>query len=277
MKIGVRLHDFGKSNPVDLAKKAKDMGFDGVQLVINKAFENQSGMAQTMDDELLTSFAKPFFDQNLDVALLGSYFNPVHSDKKKVNDFVLKFKDHLRFAHIFNCPFVGTETGSFNDDSWTYNPLNRTEDAYNEVKTIFSDILKVAFQNKTYMAVEGAYGHCMYCPKQLRRLYDDINNGYLKIIVDVYNYLSIDNYQNHVDILKECLELFPNEIVIFHLKDFIVEQGKLVQVGLGKGIMRWDIMLPLIEKSCPHAYLIFEGVKKEDMASSLEYVHSILK
>ena len=33
MKIGVRVHDFGKSTPENLAKQAKEMGFDCVQLV----------------------------------------------------------------------------------------------------------------------------------------------------------------------------------------------------------------------------------------------------
>ena len=277
MKIGVRLHDFGKSNASDLALKAHEVGFDGVQLVINKAFENQSGMKGTMSDELLESFAKPFKDYNLDVALLGSYFNPVHSNKQKVFDFSEKFKDHLRFAHIFNCSYVGSETGSYNDDSWTYNPLNRTEDAFLEVKRIFKDILEDAKTYNTYVALEGAYGHCMYNPKTLRRLFDEINNGYLKIIVDVYNYLSIDNYESHVDILKECLDLFKGEIVIFHLKDFKVEEGKLVQVGLGQGIMKWPDMIPLIKRSCPDAYLIFEGIKKEDMVSSLTYIKNLLK
>ncbi len=276
MKIGVRLHDFGKSNAEILAKQAKDMGFDGVQLVINKAFENQTGMAGTMSDEMLHAFAQPFFEQQLDVVMLGSYFNPVHSDKKKVRDFVDKFKDHLRFASIFHCSYVGTETGSYNDDSWTYNPRNRTDEAFQEVKTIFEEILQVAAKEKTCMAIEGAYGHCMYNPETLEKLFHQLDNGYLKIIVDVFNYLAMENYEQHVDILKECLKRFRENIVLFHLKDFRVEQGKLVQVGLGQGIMKWDVMLPLIKETCPSAYLVFEGVKKEDMASSLRYIHSII-
>ena len=39
MKIGVRVHDFGKSNAKFLARQAKEVGFDAVQFVINKAIE----------------------------------------------------------------------------------------------------------------------------------------------------------------------------------------------------------------------------------------------
>lgn len=277
MKIGVRVHDFGKSNAKTLAKQAREIGFDGVQLVINKALEGESGLKGTISEEKIKNIKESFDEENVKIMMLGSYFNPVHSDKTKVQTFIDKFKDHLSFALKLDCHYVGSETGSFNDDKWTYNPLNRTENAYQEVKTIFKDILETAKKEKVNVALEGAYGHCMYEPKVLKRLFDEINNGYLSIIVDIYNYLYIGNYQNHVEILKECLELFKKNIVIIHVKDFIVENDKLTQVAIGKGIMRWDIMLPLIHSVCPDAYLVFEGSKKEDMRESFMFIKNILK
>ena len=276
MKLGVRLHDFGKSNAEELAIKASEVGFDGVQFVINKAIVGESGLKGTLSKEKLESMATSFENNNLNVMMLGSYFNPVHSDKNKVFTFVEKFKDHLQFANIFNCKYVGSETGSFNDDSWTYNPLNRTEEAFQEVKRIFKDILLVAKEANCHVALEGAYGHCMFEPKALKRLFDEIDNGYLDIIVDVYNYLYIGNYEDRFNILKECLELFKDKIKVFHIKDFIVQDDKLVQVGIGKGIMGWDKMLPLIYETCPNAYLVFEGVKKEDMESSYQYFRPLM-
>lgn len=277
MKIGVRVHDFGESNAETLARQAKEVGFDGVQLVINKAIEGESGLKGTLTPEKIEQFASPFKKENIQVMMLGSYFNPVHSDKEKVQIFVEKFKDHLTFAKCFDCKYVGSETGSYNDDKWTYHPLNREEEAFQEVKRIFKDILEVAKKENTNVALEGAYGHCMFEPKRLKRLYDEINNGYLSIIVDVYNYLYIGNYQEHVAILKECLELFKDQIVIFHIKDFIVSEDKLTQVAIGKGLMDWKTMLPMIYKACPNAYLIFEGSKKEDMQESLDYFKKLLK
>ena len=265
MKIGVRLHDFGKSDAETLANQAKEIGFDGVQLVINKAIEGETGLKDSLSEEKIQKMSSAFKKQNLDVFMLGSYFNPVHSDKEKVKTLVDKFKYHLSIAKYFSCKYVGSETGSYNDDKWTYNPLNRTEEAFQEVKNIFQDILNFAKKEKTNVALEGAYGHCMFEPERLKRLYDEIDNGYLSIIVDVYNYLYIGNYQDHVEILEKCLNLFKDKIVIFHIKDFVVKDNKLEQVAIGKGLMKWDIMLEKIYKVCPNAYLIFEGSKKEDM------------
>ena len=177
MKIGVRVHDFGKSNAETLAQEAKKVGFDGVQLVLNKAIEGESGLAGTLSKEKANYYYEAFKKEGLDIAMLGAYFNPVHSNKELVEKNIAKFKEHLKFENDFHAGYVGSETGSFNDDKWTYNPLNRTEDAFQEVKRIFKDLANTAEASNAKMAIEGAYGHCMFEPKALKRLVDEINSN----------------------------------------------------------------------------------------------------
>ncbi len=275
MKVSYRAHDYGKASAEELAKRIAKHPFTGVQLVLNKAIEGETGLAGTLSKEKCESIKKAFNDNGLEITMMGAYFNPVHSDKDKVKQLSEKFIDHLNHVKYFDCKYVGTETGSFNDDKWTYNPLNRTEDAYQEVVRIFKPLVECAKKNDVYMAIEGAYGHCMYSPEQLKRLFDELNNGHVKIIIDIYNYLDYSNYQEQIDIFNRAIKLFKDDVVIFHLKDFIVddENKKLVQVGLGQGIMRWDLYFPIIKKECPNATLVFEGVKPEDIDSSFEVVN----
>ena len=274
MKIGVRVHDFGKSKAETLAQEAKKVGFDGVQLVLNKAIEGESGLAGTLSKEKANYYYEAFKREGLDIAMLGAYFNPVHSNKELVEKNIAKFKEHLKFENDFHAGYVGSETGSFNDDKWTYNPLNRTEDAFQEVKRIFKDLANTAEASNAKMAIEGAYGHCMFEPKALKRLVDEINSNSVYYIVDIYNYLSIDNYKNYKEIFEECLELFKGRIVIFHLKDFIIQDGALKQTCIGKGIIDYDYLIKKIKENAPDAYLIFEGSKPEDMEYSFKFVKS---
>ena len=277
MKIGVRVHDFGKSNAETLAKQAKAVGFDGVQFVINKAIEGETGKAGTLNDEKVKAFADAFHNEGLDIVMLGAYFNPVHSNKQLVCDNIAKFKEHLAYENKFGARFVGTETGSFNDDKWTYNPLNRTEEAYQEVLRIFKDLAKTAEDNNANMAIEGAFGHCMFEPKALYRLVSEINSNNVYYIVDIYNYLAISNYENYKEILEECFKLFKGRIVIFHLKDFVIEDGALKQCAIGKGLLDYDYLLKRMNEEAPDAYLIFEGSKPEDMEFSYNFVKSKLE
>ena len=274
MKIGVRVHDFGKSDPKTLALKAKQVGFDGVQLVLNKAIEGETGLPGTLNEEKVKSISSAFKDEGLEIFMLGAYFNPVHSKKDLVATNIAKFKEHLKYERDFGAYYVGSETGSFNDDKWTYNPLNRTEDAFLEVKRIFGDLASYAKDVDAKIALEGAFGHCMYNPKALKRLLDEIDNGTVFITVDLYNFLAFENYQNHKEIFEECLELFDVKIVIFHLKDFIIENDSLKQCCIGKGILDYDYIIKRIKETNPSAYLIFEGSKPEDMEFSYNFIKS---
>ena len=274
MKIGVRVHDFGKSDAETLAKKAKSVGFDGVQLVLNKAIEGETGLAGTLSKEKANYFYETFKKEGLDIAMLGAYFNPVHSNKELVSNMIAKFKEHLKYENDLHAGYVGSETGSFNDDKWTYNPLNRTEEAFQEVKRIFGDLAKTAEVNNAKIALEGAYGHCMFEPKALKRLVDEIGSDSIYYTVDIYNYLSIDNYENYKEIFEECLDLFKGRIVIFHLKDFIIQDGALKQCCIGKGLIDYDYLIGRIKATNPDAFLIFEGSKPEDMEFSFNFVKS---
>ncbi|MBR4609689.1 MAG: hypothetical protein IKO38_04490, partial [Erysipelotrichaceae bacterium] len=76
-------------------------------------------------------------------------------------------------------------------------------------------------------------------------------------------------------IFDECLERFGEKIRIFHLKDYNVIDGKLVQCGIGQGIMNWKYFIKRIKEETPDAVLIFEGVTGEDIKTSIEYIRRL--
>ncbi len=277
MKVCIRPHDIGKSLTADeIGCKVKEYGlFSGVQLAIAKAIKDQTGTPDTLTPDVIKMIRQGFNNNGIEIPILGAYFNPVHSNKQKVLDGQAKFADHLRKASQFGAKYVASETGSYNDEPWTYNPKNQTEQALKEVIDVFGPLADVAKESGSYVSVEGAWGHCMYSPEQMNRLIKTIDNGHVRTTVDIYNYLYIDNYEQRYDIFHKCLDLFGDKIVIFHIKDFIPQDGKLVEVGLGKGIMGWDKIIPEIKKELPESLLVFEGVK--DLNDSVDYFKKLLE
>lgn len=278
MKICVRGHDLGKSDEKTVARLAKELGFDGIQLAINKSIPGETAMPGELSDERIKEIADAIAKEGLETPLLGSYFNPVHSNKALVQKNMDKFKFHLKFSSVFGTKYVGSETGSYNDDKWTYNPNNRTEEAFQEVKAKFKELIDYAKEVNSNLAIEGADGHCMYCPQQLYRLLREIDNGHMFITVDIYNYLNEENYSKEYQhrIVDECIELFQDKIKIIHLKDFTMDEKPLLKVGLGEGLMDLEYIIHRFYHACSSAYLIFEGVPKEKMESSLRYIKMLL-
>ena len=278
MKIFVRAQDLGKKDELTLAKEIKALGFDGLQIAINKAIQGETAAYGELSEERAQEIAKAFLNEGLEIPLIGSYFNPIHSNKELVKKNILKFKMHLEYSHFFNTLYIGSETGSYNDDKWTYNPLNRTEEAYEIVKNTFGELAEYAKKVNSNLSIEGADGHCMYCPKALHRLLTDIDNGHVFITVDVYNYLNEEHYDKDYQhkIIDECIELFGDKIKNIHLKDFTMDESPLLKVGLGEGLMDLDYIVTRVKEEIPHANLIFEGVPKDKMESSIKYINSIL-
>ena len=60
------------------------------------------------------------------------------------------------------------------------------------------------------------------------------------------------------------------------LLDYI-EDEKIVQCGLGKGIIDFKFIVETVKKYAPNATLIFEGVMGDDIVSSKKLIDSLNK
>lgn len=268
IKIGVRGHDIAKTDPKTLSKEINKFGFEGVQLVIPKAISTEFDYDNPKKS--LEGFNTPIF-------MLGAYFNPVHPDQEQLDKGVNNFIKHLKIANEIGAPWVGTESGSLMGSPWGYMPENHTDETYNQLLPIFDNLLKIAKKHDTKIIIEGAWNHVLYDPKRVLQFVNHFNSDELVVTVDLYNFLNINNYKKQNEVFKEAVTLLKDKIRVIHLKDYIVKDNKLVQVGLGQGLMDYEYVIDVIKKELPNVYLIFEGVKLEDMESSYKYIHNLLK
>lgn len=277
MIIGIRAHDVGKDKADILFSKIKSLGFDYLQLVFKKALLDDENNPLDFNENNVLKIAKSLKDNNLNVAMLGAYFNPVHSNKELVNKNKMYFEKHLELAHLLNCEYVGTETGSYNDDKWTYNPKNRTISGYQETLSVFKELVRCAEKNNTTVLMEPAYGHVIYDVDTLKKAVKEINSSHLKVTIDIYNLLCFENYKNYKDIFISALSYFKSDIKIIHLKDFYPLEDSLKQCGIGKGIIDFDFIISMVKRYSPNAILVFEGVQGEDIYYGLEIISELVR
>ena len=277
MIVGIRAHDLVKGSIDRVLTQAAEYGFDAVQLVFKKALTDENGKNISFTEETKNQVKEALKRHNVKIAMLGAYFNPVHSNKELVRTNVEYFKEHLKYANELNCRYVGTETGSYNDDKWTYNPKNQTEEGYQDTMKIFQELVSVAKEYNSVILMEPAWGHVIYSVSHLKRAYDEINSEHLKVTIDIYNLIYLGNYTQYKEIFLEALEIFKDDVKIIHLKDFYVENEKIVQCGLGKGIIDFKFIIETVKKHSPNATLIFEGVMGDDIISSKKLIDSLNK
>lgn len=275
MKIAFRTHDLGVKGIDGLIERVNACKVDAVQLVAYKVIDEIPYRPHALNADNARALGERFKANGTPVSLIGAYFNPVHSNKQKVADCKAIFKDYLKYSALLGCDTVGSETGSFNDDKWTYNPLNRTEEALSTVIETFKELAVYAKSVGANIGMEGAAGHVCYKPSVLKKAVDAINCDNVKIIFDLYNYLDSSNYRNYMEILEEGLKLFSGKIIVFHMKDFVVEEGKVKQVVPGKGMFDYPAILSKIKAYDKDAVLVLEGTTGENIIPASEFIRSV--
>ncbi len=273
MKLFIRAHDLGVKGEENIAARLDELGLDGVQLVAYKCLDDVPYVPGAVTRERAEKFRTVFEKAGKTIPLIGAYFNPVHPDGEKIAKGIAVFRDYLSLAKEFGGNIVGSETGSYNGDKWTYNPQNRTEEALERVIRTFAGLCEYAQDCGVSVGMEGAFGHVCWNVKTLERAVKTIGAGNIRIIFDLYNYLDGSNVGQMYDILEEGLQTFGDRICVFHIKDCTVnEDGTLKQCGVGKGIFDYGRILGEIKIVCPDANLVFEGTTGEDIVPAVQHL-----
>lgn len=275
MKICIRAHDLGVKGTAAILDRLNALGIDGVQMVCYKAYDDILYQPSSITEKQAEEIGGAFRKAGAMIPLVGAYFNPVHSDKNKVDRCFRIFADYLRVCRAMGCGVVGSETGSFNDDKWTYHPRNRTEEALQQVVETFSKLCDIAADCGSMVAMEGAAGHVCYDVDTLARARNMMGRK-TKVIFDLYNYLDESNQGAYLSILEKGLDTFGDEILLFHMKDCLFENGRRPsQVPFGTGQMDLEAVLKRIKAFDQNAVLTLEGTTGEHIPHAVTTIKHI--
>lgn len=260
MRLHIRAHDLGVKGSAAILARLDEAGLDGVQMVCYKAYEDIPYAPGAITAERARQIGQAFRASGKEIPFIGAYFNPVHSNEEKRRRGFDVFADYLRVGGAMGCQTVGSETGSFNDDSWTYHPLNRTPDALRRVIGAFSGLCDIGAPCGMTVAMEGSSGHVIWNVETMREAINAIDRPNLKTIFDLYNYLDASNQTDYLNILDEGLEKLGGRICLFHIKDWNFSSGRNpVQTQLGEGSADLHAILSRIKQYDENATLVLEG------------------
>ena len=275
MKLCIRAHDLGVKGSTEILQRLENLGLDGVQMVCYKAYEDIPYVPGGITGEKAAAIGAAFRERGAMIPLVGAYFNPVHSDRAKAARCEAIFGEYLQHCKVMGCDTVGSETGSFNDDKWTYHPRNRTEEALQTVVETFSRLCDVASDFGTSVAMEGAAGHVCYDVDTLARARRMMGRK-TKVIFDLYNYMDAGNQQEYLQILDKGLDVFGGEILLFHMKDCLLANGsKPEQVPLGTGDLDMKAILKRIKAYDKDAILTLEGTTGDHIIHAVATIKEI--
>lgn len=275
MRLCIRAHDLGVTGTEQILKRLDTLGLDGVQMVCYKAYPDIAQAPGAITPERAAQIGKAFSDAGRCIPLVGAYFNPIHGDKQKVENGLLIFADYLRVCKAMGCDVVASETGSCNNDEWTYHPGNRTEESLQGVVRAFSRLCEVASDCGSTVAMEGCAGHVCWNVETLARARKMIGRP-TKVVFDLYNFMDAENQGSYLELLDKGLDTFAGDIQVFHMKDCFLANGqKPIQTPFGKGGLDLHKILSRIKAYDANAALVLEETTGEDIEHAVKTIKTI--
>lgn len=275
MKICIRAHDLGVKGTQDILNRIETLGIDGVQMVCYKAYDDIAYEPGAITGEKAAAIGQAFRDAGKCIPLVGAYFNCVHSNREKAGRGEAIFAEYLQHCNAMGCQYVGSETGSYSDDPWVYHPRNRTDEAHRAVAAAFSRLCDAAADHGSMVAMEGAAGHVCHDVATLQKVRRMMNRP-TKVIFDLFNYLDAENQGDYQDILHRGLDTFAGDILLFHMKDCVLQNGKdPKQVPFGTGDLDLNHVLKAIKAYDKNAVLTLEGTTGSDIAHAVKTINTI--
>ncbi|MGV8982025.1 sugar phosphate isomerase/epimerase family protein [Clostridium sp.] len=274
MILGGRAHDFGKLPVDELASKVSKQGYSYIQLALSKAIDGIDTSLGKLSPGMANYIRDIFKSENVGIAVLGCYINPIHPDMAERRKQIERFKEHIRFARDFGCSLVGTETGSLKvDNSSEYD--NQSESVFETLIQSLKELVKEAEKFGVIVGIEGGKNEVVTTPKKMRRVLDLIPSNNLQVIYDPTNYLSAYNFKNQDEIIKEAFELFGDRMVVLHAKDFVIKNGEISTVAAGSGNLNYELILKLLKEKKPFINILLEDIKEVDMDAGMSFITEI--
>jgi len=274
MNLGIRAHDLNSKSLEGLAKEAAANGFSAIQLALAKSFPDLNLKRGSLSTGLGAHINGAFYQSGVQIAVLGCYINMIHPLQEIRQQELERFKEHLRYARDFGCSIVGTETGNVNEVI-EYTEENFTEEAFQKVALSVKELVAEAEKFGVIVGIEGGINHPIHTPERMRRLLDIIYSNNLQVIYDPVNFITLDNCNNQEKLFQEAIELFGDRIAIVHLKDFMIEAGKIITVPVGKGILDYEKLFTMLKKSKPYMYYLMESTVDPHIEESAKFIRNV--
>lgn len=252
---GIRAHDVEKEGLKDATKRCKELGISTVQLVLKKSITEFSC------DEFSSEKAEKIKSMlnGLDVAVLGAYINPSTADGEMLVKQMDFFKEQILYAKALGAEMIGTETGFYGETMDRV--VDSSEEVYRYLLKNMRELLSECEREGVNLGIEGVHCFVINTPEKMHRLVNDLNSERVKVIFDPVNYLTEKNYMLQNEIINSCFELLHEKIGAVHAKDFKPEEGKLVSVLPGEGMLNYSLIFEKLKEYNLDIPIILEGVR----------------
>lgn len=271
MRLGI-YSGLGIEDPKEWAEALKKAGCGCVVLPV----DNSALL------EKINSFVEEAKKQDLMIAEVGAWSNPLSPDPKERAAALEKCKRQLRLADCAGarcCVNVAGAVGKYWAGAYKE---NFTKETWQRTVKIIREIIDAVKPKHTYYVIEPMPYMYPMNPKQYIRLLEEVDREHFAVHMDFCNWLNSPfKYFNHEAYMEQCFELLGPYIKSCHIKDVRLMQQltcQIREVPCGQGELNLKKYISLAETYDPQMPMITEHLKtNEEYLQSIAYLQNIQK
>ena len=224
-----------------------------------------------MTEGLAAHVRRVFHQEKLDVAVLGCYLNLAHPDPKKVLEFQSRYYGSLRLASRAGIGMVGTETGAPNA-AYKLDANTHSLEALRTFIWNLEPVVECAEKYGAILAIEPVFNHIVFDADKALAVIRAIRSPNLRIIFDPVNLLAPENLDRREQVLGDAMEKLCDHIAMVHLKDYRLEDGKLVSIAAGTGEMDYTEIMRFLKARKPYIQASLENTTNDNAVGAREFL-----
>lgn len=272
MAIGIRLHDAGGATLTEKAQTARDIGFGCVHLALSKVMDPSYTQPAVLTPGLAAHVRTALAPLN--TAILGCYQNLAHPDKYQLQQIQASYVAHLRFAKWLGASVVGTETGNPNPEYRFEPDRSHSQQALDSFVEGLLPVVAAAEKLGAILALEPVFTHIVSSSKKLRWVLDQVASPNLQVILDPVNLLHGSNLNRKEHLLREAVDLLMDDIAVVHAKDYVQDQGQIIELAPGQGIMNYKPLFSDLKKHKPYLDITLECTEPDNAKAAFEHIRN---
>lgn len=276
----------------ETAKRIRSIGFNTVQLDVS--FKDMDLSAEQINSEKCKKIRDTFRRYNLPVSCISGYTNLINPNPEKRTANLSHLKQLIRYANELGSPYVISETGTFDPDSdWVHHPKNKTEEGYEECRKVIQDLVDFSREHGVTFLVETYVNNVIGSIEETLRLFADIKDPHLGLLMDPTNYFEEHNIDQMDKTLNQIFNALSDKVKISHAKDVkraataqgvkmanidASEAHTLRGVGTielpapGLGSLNYDLYLQRLSHEYSNIPIIIEHLEEEDVPRAKQFL-----
>lgn len=210
--------------------------------------------------------------RQIKISALSGTYNMIDPDMQKRHAGLRM----LRFV-AEQCETLGTSiitlcTGSRDPQSmWRAHPDNNSDAAWRDMVNSMEQALQIAEEYEVTLAFEPEVSNVIDSAQKARRLLDEMQSPYLKVVMDGANIFHRGELPKMCEILDEAFELLGGDIALAHAKD-LDRDGEAGHLAAGTGLLDYDQYIGSLKECGYEGAVILHGLSEEQVPSCINFL-----